>query len=208
MEKDKNLIIHQLEVGPMANFVYFIGDQKSGETAVVDPGWEAERILNQAKALNLKITHILLTHTHYDHVDAVPELLKKTKAKVYVHKMEAANLKVPNSQIVQTEHDQMIPIGDYSVRVIHTPGHSCGGQCFEVSGHLISGDTLFVQGCGRTDLPSGNEKQMLQSLKTISKLPPETVLLPGHDYGPAPTSTIEDEIKENPFLKIGNKTDL
>jgi hydroxyacylglutathione hydrolase len=205
MEKNKDLILHQMKVGLMENFVYLIGSRKTGEAAVVDPGWEADRILEQAKALNLKITHILLTHTHYDHTDSLAGLLSKTKAKVYVHKAEASNLKISSDKIVLTDHEQKIDIGGIPVRVLHTPGHSLGSQCFDVSGNLISGDTLFVQSCGRTDLPTGSEKQLFQSLALLAELPPETILLPGHDYGPTPTSTIAEEKRNNPFLKLRKK---
>ena len=153
MDKDKNLIIRQMELGPMQNFVYLIGSRQSGEAAVVDPAWDVSRILEEAKALNLKITRALVTHTHFDHINGLTELLEKTDAKVYVHKSEAKNTKVPNSQIVKTDKGDEFDLGGVTLRFIHTPGHTCGSQCFEITGNLVAGDTLFVQNCGRAVLP-------------------------------------------------------
>src|SRR5258706_11443950 len=207
MVKDLNespLIIHQMEVGPMQNFVYLIGSRQTGEAAVVDPAWDVPAILKEAEKLDLKITRAFVTHTHFDHVNGVNDLVAKTDAKIYVHKEEAKQLKVPATQIVGTSHGFDLDLGGFTVHFLHTPGHTCGSQCFEITGNLVSGDTLFVNNCGRTDLPTGSTEEMYQTLRFLSGLPENTVLWPGHDYGPTPTSTIGDQRKSNPYMKIHN----
>jgi hydroxyacylglutathione hydrolase len=199
-----DLILHQMEVGPMQNFVYLIGSKKTGEVAVVDPAWEVDRILEQAASMDVKVKYAFVTHTHFDHINGLSDMLDKTDAKVYVHKTETANTKIPDSQIVPTDHGHELEIGDVKIRFLHTPGHTCGSQCFEISGNLVAGDTLFVHNCGRTDLPTGNREEMFSSLKFLSELPANTILFPGHDYGPTPTSTIEEEKEQNPYMRIEN----
>jgi glyoxylase-like metal-dependent hydrolase (beta-lactamase superfamily II) len=197
-------VIRQMEIGPMQNFVYLIGSRETQEAAVVDPAWDVPAILEEAEKLNLKITRAFVTHTHFDHVNGLPALLQKTDAKVYVHKEEVKQLKIPASQIVGTQAGFELDLGGFSIRFLHTPGHTIGSQCFEVVGSLVSGDTLFVHNCGRTDLPTGSTEQMYETLQILSKLPGKTILYPGHNYGPAPTSTIEDENKNNPYMRIHN----
>jgi len=194
--------IFQMELGPMQNFVYLIASEKTREALVVDPAWEVSKILAKAKEQDLKIRGALVTHTHFDHINGLQELLEATDAKVYVHSSEAANTKIPASQIVETSHGHELELGGVGIRFLHTPGHTCGSQCFEIKGNLVSGDTLFVNNCGRTDLPTGNREQMFQTLQFLSGLPGGTILFPGHDYGPTPTSTIEDENQNNPYLKV------
>jgi len=199
-----SLIIHQMEVGPMQNFVYLIGSRNTGEAGVVDPAWDIPEVLKEAEKLGLRVTRAFVTHTHFDHVNGVNALVEGTDAKVYVHKEEAGQLKIPQSQIVKTEHGFELDLGGFTVRFLHTPGHTCGSQCFEIRGNLVSGDTLFVHNCGRTDLPTGSPEEMHRTLQFLASLPGNTVLWPGHDYGPTPTSTIEEENKNNPYMKIHN----
>lgn len=195
------LIIKQMEIGPMQNYVYLIGDRDAGVAAVVDPGWEPQTILDAAAKVGLKLTHIFITHTHFDHINAVEEVLKKTDAQVCVHKDEAPFLKFAKKNILRTEAGQKVKVGNMEIEFLHTPGHSPGSQCFLVQGNLISGDTLFINACGRTDLPGGDPQQLYHSLHDcLAKLPPGTILFPGHNYAQRPTSTIGDEKKENPYL--------
>ncbi|MBU0466763.1 MAG: MBL fold metallo-hydrolase [Nanoarchaeota archaeon] len=182
----------------MENFSYILVDEETKQAAVVDPGFEHEKILNKAKEQNLKITKILLTHTHFDHITDLGKLMEKTKAKVYVHKDES--LTVPHENI---KDNDIITLGKIKIKVLHTPGHSAGGVCFLIDNKLFTGDTLFVNSIGRTDLPESDEKQMFQSLKKLSKLPDNIEVYPGHDYGNKKSSTICEEKKENPFMKFG-----
>lgn len=200
MEKS-NLYLRQMEVGPMQNYVYLLGDPQTKEAAVIDPGWEPETILKAAKEDGYKISHIFATHTHFDHVNALEEVLKKTDAKVCVHEQESPFLPVPKDNLVKVKGGDIVKIGKIDVQFLHTPGHTPGSQCFLVEGNLISGDTLFIHYCGRTDLPGGNNEQMYKSLHDcLGALPPETVLYPGHNYAETPTSTLSEEKKTNPYF--------
>lgn len=193
--------LKQLELGPMQNFVYLIGSPRTREAAVVDPGWEAKRIVAAAEADGYTIKAILVTHTHFDHIGGIKPLLELVDAKVYVHKAEQESLKGLKSHLVPVEAGSTIPIGDLTLTCLHTPGHTPGSQCFLLEDKLISGDTLFIRACGRCDLPGGSAEQLYHSLVTLSKLDSKTILLPGHNYADRPTSTVGDEVHENPFLQ-------
>ena len=196
--------IKQLALGPMQNFSYLLGDTETRKIAVIDPGWEANRIAEEARKADMTMTAILLTHTHFDHIKALGDLLQFIQVPVYVHRLEAGNLK--GIECIATDDGTVIPVGNVKVRCHHTPGHSPGGQCFEVGAEhappvLITGDTLFVNACGRIDLPGSDPQAMTLSLRKLATFPPVTVIYPGHDYGPTPTSTIGEQLKTNPFLK-------
>lgn len=197
----ENFYIKQFEVGPMQNYVYFVGDKKTREIAVIDPGWEPEVILKEAEKEGMKITHIFATHTHYDHVNALEEVLKKTDAKVAIHKQEAPFLPYVHENLLSVQSADRVKVGNIEIEFLHTPGHTPGSQCFLTEGALISGDTLFIKYCGRTDLPGGSAEQLHQSLHNVlAKLPKGTIVYPGHNYTPEKTSTIETQLKENPYL--------
>jgi glyoxylase-like metal-dependent hydrolase (beta-lactamase superfamily II) len=213
---DDGLYLRQMELGPMQNFVYLVGDRQAGECVVVDPAWEIDTIVRAAEAESLRITGALVTHTHQDHVGGsladwgmpgripgVEELLARVPAKVYVHKAEREFLRGFGSDLVRVEAATELPVGRFTVTFLHTPGHTPGSQCFLVDGSLISGDTLFIRACGRTDLPGGDPAELHRSLTQIlGRLPDETVLYPGHNYG-GPASTLGDEKRENPFMRFG-----
>ncbi|MFH0799321.1 MAG: MBL fold metallo-hydrolase [Pseudomonadota bacterium] len=192
-------IIRQLALGQMMNFTYLVGREGGAACAVVDPGWEVGAIANAAKAEGWKIGKILLTHSHFDHAGAVAELARSTGAGIYVHASEVGE--IPKGlEAHPTEEGAAIDVEGLNVKCMHTPGHTPGSQCFIVDGSIITGDTLFVDGCGRVDLPGSDPRKMLESLARLAKLPPATVIYPGHDYGPAPTSTIGEQLKSNPYL--------
>ena len=208
---DATVYLRQMELGPMQNFVYLVGDRETGKCVVVDPAWEIETIVRAAEADGMRITGALVTHTHQDHVGGhlfvtdipgVADLLERLPAKVYVHAAEREFLKGFGSDLVKVEAGTELPVGRLTVTFIHTPGHTPGSQCFLVDGRLISGDTLFIGACGRTDLPGGDPTEMHRSLtQRLAKLPDETVLFPGHNYG-GPASTIGDEKRQNPFMRF------
>jgi len=196
-----DLLIRQFEVGMMENFVYFIGDQKSREIFVVDPAWEIDTILKKAKEEDLKLTGALITHHHYDHTNGVEELLKHEDIPIYVHQKEIPYLAFKSSNIKPTESAQKIKCGQIEIEMIHTPGHTPGSQCFRVRDHLVSGDTLFINACGRCDFEGGSPEEMYFSLtKRLGALPDQTVLYPGHNYADVPVSTMGDQRKNNPYL--------
>ena len=210
------LYLKQMELGPMQNFVYLVGDREAGECVAVDPAWEIDTIVRTAEADGLRIIGALVTHTHQDHVGGsleswgmpgripgIEELLEQVPAKVYVHKAEREFLRGFGSDLVKVEAGTELPVGRLSITFIHTPGHTPGSQCFYVDGRLISGDTLFIGACGRTDLPGGDPTELHRSLtQRLAKLPDDTVLFPGHNYG-GPSSTMGDEKRQNPFMRFG-----
>ena len=203
------MFFKQLKVGQMHNFSYIIGDEQAKEAAVVDAGWEADKLIRIAYEENLKITKLILTHSHYDHTQKADELASKTNAEVYFHEDEyneiKRSIKNPSIKLIKIKNNQIIKIGEISIEVIHTPGHTPGGVCLLVENKLLTGDTLFVSAIGRTDLPGGDVIKLFESLQKLKKLDEDIEVYPGHDYGEIPSSTIGDEKKNNPYFKCETK---
>lgn len=205
----------------MANFMYLLGDPQSRKTLVVDPAWDVESLVAVAEADGYDVDGALITHYHPDHVggdlfgfhvEGLAKLLERKGVPIYVNKHEAEGLKrvtgVSDSDLRRVDDGDTLDLGDRRIRFLHTPGHTPGSQCFLVDERLVAGDTLFVQGCGRVDLPGGDPEAMYHTLTgKLAKLPPDTVLYPGHHYGPAPTSTIGDELESNLYLRIRSLDD-
>jgi hydroxyacylglutathione hydrolase len=218
---DGGVYIKQMELGPMQNFVYLVGDRAARQCVVVDPAWEIDTILDAAAADDMTITGALVTHTHQDHVGGsleswgmpgripgIDELLTRIPAKVYVHKAEGEFLKGLGSDLVKVDNADTLPVGRLTLTFMHTPGHTPGSQCFVVDGNVISGDTLFINSCGRTDLPGSDPAQMYHSLtQRLGALPDDTRLLPGHNYGGA-ASTIGAQKSDNPFMRFASLGDF
>jgi len=217
-----NVFFKQLELGPMQNFVYFVGDPVTRSLAVVDPAWEVDAILDEARRHDMEITHLLVTHFHPDHlggrmmgmsVQGAADLLAKgVKAKVYIHKEEAPYVHrvtdLSDSDLHKVEGGDVVSVGQVPVKFIHTPGHTPGSQCFLVGDALVSGDTLFIGACGRVDLPGSDPKQLYESLGTLGKLPEATRLYPGHNYASAKSSTIGEQKRRNPFMRFESVEDF
>lgn len=218
---EPTIYLRQMELGPMQNFVYLVGDPVARECVVVDPAWDIDRIVDTAAADDLRIIGALVTHTHQDHVGGsladwglpgripgVEELLARVPTRVYVHKAEREFLRGLGSDLVKVDNHDTLQVGRLTIRFLHTPGHTPGSQCFLVDGRLISGDTLFIGSCGRTDLPGSDPTEMYYSLtQRLAALPDETVLLPGHNYG-GPSSTLGQEKRQNPFLRFTSLGDF
>lgn len=220
MSRD-TLYLKQLELGPMQNFVYLVGDPETRQCVVVDPAWEVDTIVDTAAADGMTLVGALVTHTHQDHVGGslaswgmpgripgVEELLARVPLRVYVHKAEREFLPGLGSDLVKVDNHDTLEVGRVAVRFLHTPGHTPGSQCFLVDGRLVSGDTLFIGSCGRTDLPGSDPTEMYYSLtQRLAALPDDTVLFPGHNYGGA-SSTIGQEKRANPFLRFASLADF
>lgn len=214
--QDSGLYLKQMEVGPMANFVYLVGDAATREVVLVDPAWQMDTIFRTLEQENLKLRGALITHSHYDHCNGIDELLQRADVPIYVNREEADFSKAhaganelfwsfPEEHIKKVNSGDSIRLGGVDISFLHTPGHTPGSQCFLVKNNLISGDTLFIKGCGRVDFPGGNAKQMFESLtQKLMKLPDDTVLYPGHFYGDEAHSKIETEKKYNPYFLAGN----
>ena len=212
----ETLYLKQIECGLMQNYVYLIGDPLTRQAAVIDPAWEVDRIVQTAQADDYTITKVLITHTHQDHtgghlfgqdIPGVVELLELLDIPVHVHKTETHILKtIPDSSKVPTESDQIVELGgDVEIRLIHTPGHTPGSQCFLVQNKLVSGDTLFIGACGRVDLPTSSPEEMYDSLTNkLMRLDDTTVLYPGHNYALKPISTIGEERQQNPYVRFAS----
>ena len=194
----------------MVNFVYLIGDRKTRECIVVDPAYAVDDILNIVEQDSMKLTGVLATHYHPDHVggsmmgtkiQGVADLLEKTQVPIHINKHEtkwvARTTGLDEIDLVQHEGGDKISVGDVEVTFVHTPGHTPGSQCFLVEQRLVAGDTLFLDGCGRTDLPGGNPGDLYTSLQTLASLPRETIVCPGHQYSALPSANLGDVVATN-----------
>ena len=213
--KNDDLYLEQLLVGPMDNFIYLVGSKSTREVALIDPAWDIDALLTHIKEKDLKLTSVLVTHYHPDHIgggmgghsiEGIPEFLEKDPVKIFVHKLEAEGVKkvtgVSDIDLNIVESGDHLTIGENDIEFLHTPGHTPGSQCFKVNNNLVSGDTLFVQGCGRVDLPGSNSEDMFHSLQKLSALPDETILYPGHNYSAEPYESMEKVKQINTYLRI------
>lgn len=209
------MILQQMQVGSMAVFAYLVGDRDSGKALVIDPAADVQSIISEAEKKGLEIVTIVNTHGHVDHVSGNADMKAATGAEIVIHEDDAAMLRSTppmmlkmfggkaSPQADRTVRDgDVISVGSVNLEVIHVPGHSPGGMALYVPGYVFTGDTLFVEAVGRSDLPGGSWPVMLRSIQgRLLTLPDETVVLPGHNYGRTPTSTIGNEKKHNPFLQ-------
>ena len=194
-----------MQVGPIGTNCYLLEDEETGKAAVIDPGEEADRILAQIKADQVKVEYILLTHGHYDHTTAVPALhAALPDAKIYIHAADAngaGSRLFPLSAAVKQLHfydeGDTLTLGSLTIHVMYTPGHSKGSVTLLVGDVLFTGDTLFAGSCGRTDLAGGSYEEIMSSLARLGKLEGDYHVCPGHDV----TSTLERERQFNPFLR-------
>ena len=193
--------IEHMELGPMENFVYLLIDEETKSAAVVDPAWDVPAIMDRAKRLGVTITDVLLTHSHHDHINGLEELLSQYDADVHLLKSEASFWGANLIKLNLHHGGDHIKLGSTNIEVLHTPGHTPGSACYRIENELITGDTLFVFGCGRCDLHGGDPEQMYTTLKRIrDELPESIVIHPGHNYAIHKTSTLGEEIEGNPFM--------
>jgi len=195
--------VRQILVGPMKNFVYLLVDEESREAIVIDSGWETGPVTKAVSEEKARVKYVVATHGHFDHVGTIKEMAEVLGADVVVHEESEleANLRVRNGD--------RLTLGTNSVTVMHTPGHTKDSVCLYDGVEVFTGDTLFIGNCGRTDLPGGSAEQLFHSLKEILlKLPPETVIYPGHDYGEVPSRRMGEEAELNPTLRAGSLRDF
>ena len=188
----RNLIFEQISG---VNFSYIIGDATAKDAVVVDPGSNVALILRMVQRHALQVRYILNTHSHQDHTGGNRELKAKTGAQVAMH----ASAPQPKD-IALTEGD-LICVGEVEIRVMHTPGHTPDSVCLLFDTIVLTGDTLFVGECGRTDIPGGNPRDLYRSLNRLLELDDGYQVYPGHNYGPTPSSTIGHERKTNYTLE-------
>ena len=201
--------------GQMANFAYLVGDRDSGECLVVDPAWGVGDLVQYAAADDMKIVGALVTHYHPDHVggsmygleiEGLSTLMGLSPCKAHVHRLEADGVRqvtgLEKGDLVEHDSGDRVRVGEIEVELLHTPGHTPGSLCFRLKDSILAGDTLFLQGCGRVDLPGGDSEEMYRTLtQRLDKLPGETVLFPGHAYG-GESAPMEEVRRTNPYLQV------
>jgi hydroxyacylglutathione hydrolase len=188
------MIIKQIATGYMDNFSYIVGCENTRQALAIDPGPDVDRIVSVAEKESLEIVTIVNTHGHGDHTAGNARLKARTGAQIIIHELDGD--RYPDADVRLTD-EKSLQLGDITFDLIHTPGHTPGGICLHAQGNLFTGDTLFVGDSGRTDLPGGNRPTLGKSIRRLMKLPDHTVVWPGHDYGPTPSSTIGWEKRNN-----------
>lgn len=199
--------VKMMQVGPIGTNCYILEDETAKKAAVIDPGDEADRILEQLNQLDAQVEYILLTHGHYDHTTAVPELHEALpNAKIYIHPADAHGagsrlfpLAGQVDGLLNYTEGDTLPLGNLTLEVLHTPGHSPGSVTLKVADALFTGDTLFAGDCGRTDLRGGSWEEILASLGRLGRLEGNYYVLPGH----MDTSDLNTERQVNPYLRQG-----
>ena len=209
------MIIRQIEVGNFSIFSYLIGDEQARECLFIDPSGDHDLLLKEARAHKLSVKYIVNTHSHIDHTMGNREMVRRTGAKIVIHKADAAGLfdtprdilemfgaELPPPADILVSDGGLIQVGSVALQVIHTPGHTPGGMCLYIEGMVFTGDTLFVGSVGRTDFPGGSYAELEQSVRAkLYTLPGDTVVFPSHNYGMTPTSTIQHERRTNAVIR-------
>ena len=202
----------------MVNFVYAIGDRKTGECVLVDPAYAIDELVDLIEADGMALAGALATHYHFDHVggtmmghtvEGIERLLERVSVPIHVQRDESPWIErstgVSQAHLVAHDAGDTVSVGAIDIQLVHTPGHTPGSQCFHVDGRLVAGDTLFLEGCGRTDLPGSDPTQMYDSLQTLAALPASTVVYPGHRYSVASSATIGAITEQNYVFRPTSK---
>lgn len=222
MSAVNDLYFVQQLVGDMQNFAYLIGSRSARQAFVVDPAWNVKGLLDRAAQDGIAVVGALVTHYHQDHVggeifghriEGLARLLELAPMPIHVHKHEAKGVMqvtgASQGDLVEHEGGDRLELGPVSVQLLHTPGHTPGSQCFlvaerEQAGQLVAGDTLFLDSCGRVDLPGSDPRAMYESLAALRKLPDDTTLFPGHLYSPEGHDALGNQKRTNPYLRAAS----
>ena len=201
----------------MRNFAYLIGDRQTGDCVVVDPAYAAGDLVDALEADGLHLSGVLVTHHHPDHVGGsmmgfelkgLAELLERVSVPVHVNSQEAQFVSritgIPMSDLTSHEHGDKVSVGAIDIELLHTPGHTPGSQCFLLDGRLVAGDTLFLEGCGRTDFPGGDSDEIFRSLQKIAQLPGDPTVFPGHWYSLEPSASLSEVKRSNYVYRVAN----
>lgn len=196
----------------MVNYVYVLGDRVAGECVIIDPAYAVDELLDVIESDGMKLTGVFATHYHADHIggsmmghkiDGIAQLLGRIDVPIHVNEAEVPwvlrTTEVDQTHVVAHDAGDILKVGEIEVSFVHTPGHTPGSQCFLAGGCLISGDTLFLDGCGRTDLPGSDPEAMYDSLQRLAQLPDNTVVYPGHQYS-APASSPMSTVRTSNYV--------
>jgi glyoxylase-like metal-dependent hydrolase (beta-lactamase superfamily II) len=201
----------------MRNFAYLIGDRETGDCVVVDPAYSAGELVDAVEADGMRLSGVLVTHHHPDHVggsmmgfelNGLADLLERTSVPVHVNSLEADWVSsvtgIAGSELTTHQHGDVVKVGDIDIELLHTPGHTPGSQCFLLDGRLVAGDTLFLEGCGRTDFPGGDVDEMFRSLQALAQLSGDPTVFPGHWYSQEPSATLSEVRRSNYVYRASN----
>jgi hydroxyacylglutathione hydrolase len=190
------LKIHQIPVGPMQNFVYLVEDEASSEAIAIDSGWETKPIVELASSRGMKVRYVAATHGHFDHVKTLSQLAAELGAETVAFEGSEVDARI------KVKDREVLKLGEKGVTVIHTPGHTEDSVCYYTGSDLFTGDTLFIEAWGRTDLPGGSPEKLYSSLhRVIMRMPATTMIYPGHDYGNVRFRTLAGEAVKNKALR-------
>jgi glyoxylase-like metal-dependent hydrolase (beta-lactamase superfamily II) len=201
----------------MRNFAYLIGDRQTGDCVVIDPAYAANDLVDAIEADGMHLSGVLVTHHHPDHIGGsmmgfelkgLAELLERQQVPVHVNTHEVEWVSritgIPLSDLTAHEHGDKVAVGQVEIELLHTPGHTPGSQCFLLDGRLVAGDTLFIEGCGRTDFPGGNVDDMFRSLQALAQLQGDPTVFPGHWYSAEPSAALSDVRRSNYVYRASN----
>jgi glyoxylase-like metal-dependent hydrolase (beta-lactamase superfamily II) len=201
----------------MRNFAYLIGDRQTGDCLVVDPAYAAGDLVDALEADGMHLSGVLVTHHHPDHVGGsmmgfelkgLAELMERVSVPVHVNSEEALFVSritgIGMDDLTQHENGDKVSVGDIDIELLHTPGHTPGSQCFLLDGRLVAGDTLFLEGCGRTDFPGGDSDEMFRSLQKLAQLPGNPTVFPGHWYSLEPSASLSEVKRSNYVYRVSD----
>jgi glyoxylase-like metal-dependent hydrolase (beta-lactamase superfamily II) len=201
----------------MRNFAYLIGDRQTGDALVVDPAYAANDLIDALEADGMHLSGVLVTHHHPDHIGGsmmgfelkgLAELLERVSVPVHVNSEEALFVSrttgIPMGDLTSHQHGDKVSVGDIDIELLHTPGHTPGSQCFLLDGRLVAGDTLFLEGCGRTDFPGGDSDEIFRSLQKLAQLSGDPTVFPGHWYSLEPSASLSEVKRSNYVYRVTN----